>query len=334
MAHALIITKIPHTVGDKIIRGKREKFISAFDIETIELQSSSSDTELVFQVNDEDGKRIYKWSMPSNSSRLSWFADLTEAIEQVTQGTKAPRNRFHIVNTSSTSNKSGTGTLRRYRRKDSKSSKKLSKIFKIPEDELSTSSSSRISENELQESERSSSPRRESLSSSKPEISDAVSRKLVSTRSVPLLPTFPSNSSTPETPSIQSFTSIANTQSSISNTQLSTSSIEKEIQLLQEKVNSLLAEKSEWMRKEQTLNDKIQSLEKQIQDKENIPLKQKSGNVKNVEDVYMQFQNLSQDFNSLVNKFENFEDCLSKGLVEVSAFHSSNNNKKTKKYKK
>jgi len=99
MAHTLIITKIPRSMSDKIIRGKREKFIAAIDIEHIELQPLSSESELVFLVND-DEKRTYKWIMPNASSRLSWFTDLTEAIEHVTQGFKAPRNRFHVVNTS------------------------------------------------------------------------------------------------------------------------------------------------------------------------------------------------------------------------------------------
>jgi len=121
MAHTLIITKIPRSMSDKIIRGKREKFISAIDIEHIELQPLNSESELVFLVNDDSEKRTYKWNMPNASSRLSWYTDLTEAIENVTQGFKAPRNRFHVVNTSS----SRISTLRRAHGKREIKTKKI-----------------------------------------------------------------------------------------------------------------------------------------------------------------------------------------------------------------
>jgi len=234
-------------MSDKIIRGKREKFISAIDIEHIELQPSNSESELVFLVNDDSEKRTYKWILPNASSRLSWFTDLTEAIEHVTQGFKAPRNRYHVVNTSS----SKISTLRRTYRKREMKTKKLSRIFKIPEDDLS-----KIIETELLESEKGSTvtdtpggDKELVCPQNRKVIRETSKRKLISTRSVPSFSNFFANNPASSFVPLQ----------------------KEEDKNLEEKVNVLLSEKSEWMKKEKALNDKIQSLEKQIQDKENTP---------------------------------------------------------------
>jgi len=98
MTHAVIITKIPYS---KIIKGKREKFLVALDMENLELQSTSLDTELTLVVTNSDGKQTYKFATPNAASRSAWFADLTETIEQSNQnkGYKVPKNVFHVVDT-------------------------------------------------------------------------------------------------------------------------------------------------------------------------------------------------------------------------------------------
>jgi hypothetical protein len=349
MSHALIITKVPSSVGDKIIRSKREKFLVAIDTETIEIQQSNSDTDLIITGTIDNGeKRTYKFLTPNPASRSSWCGDITVAIEQAVQGYKAPRSIFHIVSTSSDKNTA----KKTIRRKDSKRGKS-SRILKLT-DLKEEFSMTRISESDTEESQsiKGSSSHGESPKPTekephkllqrkesfivKTDSEEAIQRRLVSTRSVPILPTFnlPLDSAMPITTPLKTITTPLKTittplkattaPAQTPNPTVKMVHLQKEVGQLQEQVNALLAEKSEWKKREQKLNEKIQLLESKMKtDKENMaPLKNHSN------EVYKEYKSLNRELRNWMNRFESFETNLS-GSVEMSTLLKTE--RKTKK---
>jgi len=248
MTQAVIITKIPNS---KIIKGKKEKFLVALDIESIEcVLPLQNENEFMFVVSTAEGKQSYRWTTLSAASRSSWLTDLTETIEQANQGHKVPKNVFHVVDTSS------KGTVRKQtRKKDSSNKKKLSKIFsKYEENEHAAMPPRAASESclpDASDNENEKSPPPKPLPNPKKlERSDSN----LSTRSVPAIPSYNPTPPAPEPskpiPTIEK--------------------LQVEIERLQEQVNQHEKEKKEWIQKEKLLLTQIQTLARYISDKENV----------------------------------------------------------------
>jgi len=314
MTQVVIITKIPNS---KIIKGKREKFLVAIDIENIDLQTTNVDTELVLAVTTSEGKQIYKFTTPNAASRSSWFADLTETIEQANQGYKVPKNVFHVVDTSkNTANFRKTG--RRKETLGNNNRKKLSKIFKIEENEMMANN--RIMESIGDSSETSTTteslPALPVISNIKIERGDvSLNRRLVSTRSVPLIPTFPNAQEiTPLPPPPV--------------TPKSKKPEPTEAERLQEQIQTLEKEKKEWQLREKTLLLKIQALERIIGDKENVVKSPRTPD-KAQEELFLQYKDLSVDLQKFLNKFDLFESKLS-ATVDGNTVHNPNNKRNRK----